>query len=161
MTATIVFDPLVPLALLLVVVIIAAMSIILAILRGLNGWGLRAGAALVVLGALANPSYQQEDRAPLTDIVFLIEDESASQKLGDRPAQSSAAASALAAQIIARPNTELRRIAVPDGAGDAGTELMTALTNALAEEPRARIAGVLAISDGRIHDADQIGRAHV
>ena len=154
MTATIVFDPLVPLALLLVVVIIAAMSIILAILRGLNGWGLRAGAALVVLGALANPSYQQEDRAPLTDIVFLIEDESASQKLGDRPAQSSAAASALAAQIIARPNTELRRIAVPDGAGDAGTELMTALTNALAEEPRARIAGVLAISDGRIHDAD-------
>jgi hypothetical protein len=154
MTATIVFDPLVPLALLLVVVIIAAISIILAILRGLNGWGLRAGAALVVLGALANPSYQQEDRAPLTDIVFLIEDESASQKLGDRPAQSSAAASALAAQIIARPNTELRRIAVPDGAGDAGTELMTALTNALAEEPRARIAGVLAISDGRIHDAD-------
>jgi hypothetical protein len=154
MTATVVFDPLVPMALLLVVAIIAALSIILAILRGLNGWGLRAGAALVVLGGLANPSYQQEDRAPLTDIVFLVEDESASQTLGTRTAQSDAAAEALAAQITARPNTELRRIAIPDGEGDAGTELMTTLSNAMAEEPRARIAGILAISDGRIHDAD-------
>ena len=154
MTATIVFDPLVPLALLLVVIIVAALSVILAILRGLNGWGLRAGAALVVLGALANPSYQQEDRAPLSDIVFLLEDESASQKLGDRARQTSDAASALAAQIAARPNTELRRVAIPDGAGDAGTQLLTTLTDALAEEPRARIAGILALSDGRIHDAD-------
>ena len=143
-----------PLALLLVVIIVAALSVILAILRGLNGWGLRAGAALVVLGALANPSYQQEDRAPLSDIVFLLEDESASQKLGDRARQTSDAASALAAQIAARPNTELRRVAIPDGAGDAGTQLLTTLTDALAEEPRARIAGILALSDGRIHDAD-------
>ncbi|QFT58430.1 hypothetical protein FIU94_06280 [Sulfitobacter sp. THAF37] len=154
MSASIVFDPLVPMALLLVVAIVAAISVILAILRGLNGWGLRAAAALVVLGALANPSYQQEDRAPLTDIVFLVEDESASQGLGDRAAQSREAATALAARINARPNTELRRITVPDGAGDAGTELVTALSNAMAEEPRARIAGILAISDGRIHDAD-------
>jgi hypothetical protein len=136
------------------VTIIALMGVIIAILRGLNGWPLRALAALVVLGALANPSYQQEDRAPLSDIVLLVEDESASQRLSDRPQQTSDAATALAAQITARPNTEIRRITVPDGAGDAGTEMMAAITDALAEEPRARIAGILAISDGRVHDAD-------
>ncbi len=154
MTATIVYDPLIPIPLLIVVTIIALIGLILAILRGLNGWPLRGLAAAVVLGALANPSYQVEDRAPLTDIVLLVEDESASQRLSDRAEQTETAATALAAQITARPNTELRRITVPDGAGDAGTELMAAISEALAEEPRARIAGVLAISDGRVHDAD-------
>ncbi|AXI40873.1 hypothetical protein [Sulfitobacter sp. SK011] len=154
MTATIVFDPLVPLSLLIVVAIIAALGVVLAGLRGLQGWALRGLAALVILGALAGPSYQQEDRAPLSDIVLLVEDNSASQKLGDRADQSADAANAIAAQIAARPNTEVRRVSVPDGAGDAGTELMTAIADALAEEPRARVAGILAISDGRVHDAD-------
>ncbi|WP_120503116.1 hypothetical protein [Sulfitobacter mediterraneus] len=154
MTATLVFDPLIPLPLLLVVVIVALVGIILAILRGLNGWPLRALAALVVLGALAGPSYQQEDRAPLNDIVLMVSDESASQKLGTRANQTKTAADALAAAVVARPNTELRRITVGDGEGDAGTELMTALADALAEEPSARVAGILALSDGRIHDAD-------
>lgn len=154
MTATLVFDPLIPLPLLLVVVIVALVGIILAILRGLNGWPLRALAALVVLGALAGPSYQQEDRAPLNDIVLMVSDESASQQLGTRANQTQTAADALAAAVVARPNTELRRITVGDGEGDAGTELMTALADALAEEPSARVAGILALSDGRIHDAD-------
>ena len=154
MTSTIVFDPLIPMALLLVVAIIALLSLILAILRGLQGWALRGLAALVVLAALAGPSLQQEDRAPLSDIVVLLEDTSASQMLGDRRAQTQGAADQLATQIAARPNTELRRITVPDGVGDTGTELMSTLAEALAEEPRARIAGILALSDGRIHDAD-------
>jgi len=154
MTSTIVFDPLIPTSLLIVVVMIALIGLILAVLRGLRGWPLRGLTAAVVLGALANPAVQQEDRAPLTDIVLLVEDESASGRLKDRAEQTSSAADTLAAQITARPNTELRRISVPDGAGDAGTELITAITDALAEEPRSRIAGILAISDGRVHDAD-------
>ena len=154
MTSSIVYDPLIPLPLLIVVAIIALIGLILAILRGLNGWPLRGLATAVVLGALANPSYQQEDRAPLSDIVLLVEDESASGRLADRATETADAATALAAQITARPNTELRRIAVPDGVGDAGTEMMAAISEALAEEPRARIAGILAISDGRVHDAD-------
>ncbi|MBM1632761.1 hypothetical protein JQV27_10730 [Sulfitobacter mediterraneus] len=154
MTATLVFDPLIPLPLLLMVIMVALVGIILAVLRGLNGWPLRALAALVVLGALAGPSYQQEDRAPLNDIVLLVSDESASQKLGTRAGQTQRAEETLAAAVAARPNTELRRITVGDGEGDTGTELMTALAEALAEEPSARVAGILALSDGRIHDAD-------
>ncbi|MCV3270113.1 hypothetical protein [Roseobacter sinensis] len=154
MTGSVIFDPLIPWPLLTVVTVIAATSVLLAVVRGLNGWALRALAALVVVAALTGPSYQQEDRAPLTDIVMLLEDESASQQLSDRPDQTGSAADELAATIAARPNTEVRRMTVADGDGDAGTQLMTALSTALAEEPRARIAGVLAISDGQIHDAD-------
>tara|TARA_R110002049_G_scaffold44333_5_gene130085 strand:+ start:136969 stop:139011 length:2043 start_codon:yes stop_codon:yes gene_type:complete len=154
MTATIVFDPLIPLPLLIAVALLACVGVALALWRGLSGWALRGLAAAVVLGALAGPSYQQEDRAPLSDIVVLIEDNSASQKLADRPAQTSGAADALAARISARPNTELLRISVPDGTGDVGTQLLTALADTLADTPRSRVAGILAISDGRIHDAD-------
>jgi hypothetical protein len=57
--------------------------------------------------------------------------------------------------IAGRANTELRRVEVPDGAGDAGTEIMTVLADALAEEPRARIAGIIALSDGRAHDLER------
>lgn len=154
MTSSIVFDPLIPWAMFIMVAVIAGLGILLALVRGLNGWALRALAGLVVLAALSGPSFQQEDRAPLTDIVLMLEDESASQRLGDRAAQTSTAADRLAAQIEARPNTELRRIAVPDGQGDSGTQLMAALTDALAEEPRARVAGIVALTDGRVHDAD-------
>jgi hypothetical protein len=154
MTASIVFDPLIPLPMLAAIAALALAGVMLAVWRGLSGWALRGLAAVVVLGALAGPSYQQEDRAPLTDIVLMVEDTSASQGLSDRADQTAEAAENIAAQIAARPNTELRRVTVPDGAGDAGTELMTAVGNALAEEPRARIAGILALSDGQVHDAD-------
>ena len=154
MTSTIIFDPLIPLPILWGVAALALVAVALAVLRGLQGWALRGAAMLVVLAALSGPSVQQEDRAPLTDIVVMLEDESASQSLAVRPAQTAAAAETLAAQITARENTELRRVTVPDGEGDSGTQLMTALSEVLAEEPRARIAGILALSDGRVHDAD-------
>lgn len=154
MTSSIVFDPLIPWPMLIVVALIALIGVVIALARGLRGWPLRGLAGLVVLAALSGPSFQQEDRAPLSDIVVMLEDESASQRLGDRAVQTKTAADTLAAQIEARPNTELRRITIPDGQGDAGTELMTALSDALAEEPRARVAGIVALTDGRAHDAD-------
>ena len=154
MTGQVIFDPLVPWEMVAVVAIIALASVVLAGLRGLNGWALRALAAIVVLGALTGPSYQQEDRAPLTDIVVLLEDESASQRLSDRPDQMAEAADSLATTIAVRSNTEVRRVKVPDGEGDTGTQLMTALSSTLAEEPRGRIAGVIALTDGQVHDAE-------
>lgn len=134
---------------------LAAAGIGLALWRGLQGWALRALAALVVLGALAQPSYQIEDRAPLSNIVLIVEDKSASQSLGDRFDTTTNASVALAAQLNARPNMEIRRIEVGDGEGDTGTLLMSALSDALAEEPRGRIAGIFLLSDGRLHDLER------
>ncbi len=154
MTTSIVFDPLLPWWLIAVLSGMTLSGIALALWRGLSGWALRALAAMVILAALTDPVFQQEDREPLTDIVLLVEDESASQKLADRAAMTVSAADALAARIAARDNTEVRRITVPDGADNAGTQAMTALSEALAEEPRARIAGTILLSDGRVHDLE-------
>ncbi|MDF1856642.1 hypothetical protein [Pseudooceanicola sp.] len=155
MTGTLVFDPLLPWPLLAGLAALCGAGILLALWRGLSGWALRALAALVVLGALAGPAFRQEDRAPLTDIVLLVEDRSASQGLADRPGQIDSAMAALEARLSARPNTEVRRVLVKDGAENAGTEAMSALAEALAEEPRGRVAGTIIVSDGRIHDADR------
>ena len=155
MTNSLLFAPLLPWALIAVLAVLSAAVVALALVRGLAGWALRALAMLVVLAALTGPVMQQEERAPLSDIVLMLEDESASQKLSTRAAQTAAAADALAARIEARGNTELRRITVPDGQGDEGTRLMGALAEALAEEPRGRIAGIVALSDGRVHDVDR------
>ncbi|MEP1201877.1 hypothetical protein [Tateyamaria sp.] len=154
MTGTVLFDPLLPWPVLAILAAIVLGGVILAVMRGLSGWALRGMAGLVILGALSGPSLQEEDRAPLNDIVILAEDQSASQRLRDRPDQTESTANAIAATLAAREGTEVRRITVPDGDEDTGTRLMSALSDALAEEPRARIAGLIAISDGVVHDAD-------
>ena len=155
MTGTIVFDPLIPWPALFAVMAVALATVLLAGLRGLSGWGLRTLAAAAIVAALAGPVYQEEDRATLSDIVIMVEDRSASQALSDRAAQTDAAAEDLAERIAARENTELRRVTLNDGEGDTGTELMTAIAEAIAEEPRARIAGIVALTDGRLHDIDR------
>ena len=155
MTGKIVFDPLLPWPLIAVLGALAAAGVALALWRGLPGWALRFAAAVVLVAALAQPSFQEEDRAALSDIVLMLVDQSASQDLGDRMDTTAAAAETMEARLAARPNTEVRRIEVGDGEGDSGTLLMTALTEALAEEPRGRIAGIFLLSDGRLHDLDR------
>lgn len=155
MTGQIIFDPLLPWVVLAVLGGIVLIAAVLALARGLSGWALRLLAGLVVLAALSGPGWQEEDRAALSDIVLMLVDGSSSQALGDRTARTLEAADTLEAQLAARTNTEVRRIEVPDGEGDTGTMMMTALNEALAQEPRGRIAGIIALSDGRIHDMDR------
>jgi len=152
MTETLILDPLVPIVALYMLAGLAAFGVALAIWRRLAGWWLRALAAIAILAAVANPSIQTEDRAPLSDIVIALVDESASQRISDRPEQTTAALETLSGELARLPNTELRVVPVADVDGDGGTELMTALSEALANEPQARIAGIVAITDGRVHD---------
>ena len=154
MTGTVIFDPLLPWPFLWVMIGVAALLLIVALWRGLAGWWLRGLTAAVVLTALANPALQEEDRASLSDIVVVVVDDSASQSLGDRTAQTAKALAAVQAEVAAMDNTELRIVHVGDGEGDAGTLAMTALAEALANEPRARIAGAIVITDGQVHDLD-------
>ena len=154
MTQSLIFAPLIPWPMLWGALAFAVVLLGLAVLRGLSGWGLRALAAGVVLLALANPALQEEDRAPQSDIVIAVVDDSASQQLGGRPAQTEAALAALQAEVAALENTELRVTRLGDGPEDAGTLAMTALAEALAEEPRARVAGAVIISDGQVHDLE-------
>jgi hypothetical protein len=153
MSRAMIFDPLVPLPLIWALAAVAVVMLAFAIWRGLRGWPLR-GLAMLALGlALVNPSLQEENRKPLSDIILAVVDDSASQRLSDRPAQTDAALASLSAAVAALENTELRVIRFADGAKDAGSLAMTALAEAIAAEPRARIAGAVIITDGQVHDA--------
>ncbi len=132
--------------------VLAVLFVALALWRGLRGWWLRGLSLAVMLLALAGPSILREDRAPLSDIVIALVDDSASQRLGHRADQTAGALARLQAQVDAMPDTELRVIRVADAPDNGGTQAMTALAQALAEEPRDRIAGAVLISDGQVHD---------
>ncbi|PIE12448.1 MAG: hypothetical protein CSA70_09875 [Rhodobacterales bacterium] len=159
MNTRILFDPALPWPLIAALAVLVLAAVVLAYWRGLSGWALRGLAGGALLAALAGPVWQQEERTPLADIAILLVDQSSSQGLGQRATQTQEAAQALTARLAARPNTELRRVDIrdsvaTDGQDNAGTRAMTALAEVLAEEPRARIAGVFLISDGQVHDVE-------
>ncbi|MBT0959319.1 hypothetical protein IV417_18165 [Alphaproteobacteria bacterium KMM 3653] len=156
MTGTVIFDPLLPELLVYGAMGLMALIVFVALWRGLTGWWLRGLAAAVIGLALMNPSYQQEERTPLSDIVLLVVDESASQRIAERAAQTAEAVAKIEAEVAALPNTELRQITLRDAEGNEGTLAMTALAELMAEEPRARIAGAILVSDGRVHDIERL-----
>ena len=150
--AGVLFNPYLPWPVLAALGAIALIGVGLALWRGLTGWALRALTFVVILIALANPALQHETRTPLSNIVLLAVDHSASQRLSDRAAQTAAAVKSVEAQVAAMPNTVLRKVTVGDAPGDRGTLLMGALKRAMAEVPRDRIAGAILVTDGQVHD---------
>lgn len=151
-TGTLAFAPLVPWPALWALAALAVLGLGLALWRKLPGRALRALALVAVVTALAGPHIQHEERRALSDVIILLVDESASNRLGDRSAQTEAAVARITAEVAALPDTALHVRRFGDGPGDSGTLAMTALAEALASEPRDRIAAVILISDGRVHD---------
>ena len=155
MAATdIILDPLLPMALVWAVAALALLGTALALWRGLSGWWLRFFATAALLAAILNPSVQTEERETLTDLVVLVVDESASQRISDREAQVAEAIAGVEAQVARLGNTELRIARLGDAEGDRGTLLMGALAEAMAEVPRARLAGAILLTDGQLHDIE-------
>ncbi|HEY8384136.1 MAG TPA: hypothetical protein VIL09_18500 [Microvirga sp.] len=113
---------------------------------------IRAAALGLVLLALANPSLVQEEREKVKDIVAVVMDRSTSQTLGDRPAITDAVRTELQRRFGSLADVEPRFIDADDGEGDDGTRLFTALTNGLADVPPDRLAGVVMVTDGVVHD---------
>ncbi len=154
MAQTIILDPLVPMALIWIAAALALALVAFALWRGLSGWWLRGLAAVALLAAIANPSLQTEDRRPLADIVIAVVDETASNRLSDRAEQTARALAHLEERVARLPDTELRVVRLRDAPDNAGSLMMQALAGALSEEPADRIAGVVLITEGQIHDAD-------
>jgi len=155
LTSEIILDPLVPWFFVWAAVALVIAGISFAIWRRLSGWVLRGLAAVALLLAIANPSLQMEEREPLSDIIVAVIDESASQRISDRADQSAIALAGLQAQVDRRNNAELRVVRMGDAEGDGGSLLMTALSEALADEPQGRIAAIVLITDGRLHDIER------
>ncbi|MGG5817351.1 hypothetical protein [Falsiroseomonas sp. HW251] len=112
---------------------------------------LRLAAFAALFLALANPRLVEETRETRPDIALLVVDRSDSTGVADRTRQIEAAREALEARARRLPELELRTVEVPE-AGNQGTRLWSAVERALAEVPRARLAGVIALTDGQVHD---------
>lgn len=148
------FAPLVPLPLLIGLAVLAAAAAGVALVLAGRGAILRALALAVLAIALADPSLVFEDREPVKDVVAVVVDKSASNRLADRSQQTQAAQAEVERQLRGVAGVETRTIEVTDqqGAGD-GTRLFEALANGLADVPSERVAGAILLTDGLAHDA--------
>ncbi len=150
MNLGIAFEPLLSLPLLAAAGIAAAVVAALLLLSRSRGAVLRTLALALGVIALANPSLTREDRDPLTSVVAVVLDRSASQRFGDRSEATNKAAEILKERLGAIPNLEVR--IVDGGAEGDGTKLFAALSATLADVPPERVAGAIMITDGRVHD---------
>ncbi len=136
-----------------------AAAVVLALLLFVSrsrGATIRALALGLVVLALANPSLTREDRDPLSSVAVVVVDKSPSQSFGDRTQQTEAARAAVVDRLSHIPGLDVRVVEAGQSDGETdGTRLFTALGTTLADVPTDRIAGVIMITDGRVHDVPQ------
>ena len=146
------FSPL-ALGLLAVPAVLLALALLLARMRGAV---LRILAIAALMLALLNPVVLQERRDPLKSVVALVVDDSQSQTIGDRTAETRKTVAALQASLANFPQFEVRTVEADAGAarggGEATTALFGALGTALKDVAPARVAGAIMVTDGQIHD---------
>jgi len=147
------FAPLISTPLLWAALILAcALAILLFVTRS-HGAVIRALALGLIVLALANPSLTREDRDPLSSVAVVIVDKSPSQNFGDRMKQTEAARAEVVERLSHIPGLDVRVVEAGQADGETdGTRLFSALTSTLADVPSDRIAGVVMITDGRVHD---------
>jgi len=148
---TLLLQPMIPLPLLVALAAVAVALLAFGAWRRARGTWWRAALAAIFLAVLAGPQLLREDRSGLDDIVLVLEDQSPSQRIGERAALTTETADALAERLAGLPDLEVRRAAL-DGSSRRGTDLVARLRERLSEIDRARFAGVVAITDGRVHD---------
>jgi hypothetical protein len=147
------FAPLVATQILWAVIAAAVLFALVLFVSRSRGATVRALALGLIALALANPSFTREDRDPLTSIAVVVVDKSPSQNFGDRMQQTEAARAKIVDQLHRIPGLEVRVIEAGEADGETdGTRLFTALNSTLADVPSDRLAGVIMITDGRVHD---------
>src|SRR5260221_1697907 len=133
----------------------ALLVLALGLWRRARGVWWRSAVALMLLAILVNPSLVQENRSPLRDVAIVVVDESPSQQIGKRTEATEGALQALTDRLGREKDLDLRviRTGKPQpGSGDDGTRLFTALSKAMSDVPRQRLAAIVMITDGQVHD---------
>jgi hypothetical protein len=107
----------------------------------------------VLLLALADPRLTRETATPLADTAVVVVDESPSMELDGRKEQAAKALDGVLDKLKALPGLDVRVEHWKATPGiDEGTQLFQAVDRALADLPRRRLAGVVMITDGQVHD---------
>ncbi|MGB6700880.1 hypothetical protein [Methyloceanibacter sp.] len=123
--------------------------------RARRGALLRALAYAMLLLAIANPHLKQEDREPLNDVLAVVVDDTQSQAIAGRDPRTEAIRKDLEERLKTFPNLDVRWIHSASTSGDGdrdGTMLFTDLAKGLADVPPDRLAGVIMLTDGNVHD---------
>lgn len=145
------FEPALPVWLLVALGVVCLLALLPALWRRAPGTIWRFGAFALLLLWLCGPRLVQETRQDLPDIGLVVLDQTASMQVGDRARIADQARAAIEAKAGHLPDLQLRTITVPE-AGTDGTRLFAAIDRALADIPRARLAGIVAVTDGQVHD---------
>lgn len=148
------FAPMLPLPIYVSATLAAVLLVAILLWRRSRGALLRALALAALILALANPTLRQEERENLGNIAIIVLDESTSQTLSRRPEQTKAIRDDLEAKLGRIENLEVKWVTSsrPNDNRRAGTNLFTDLNRALADTPPDRLAGVLLVTDGQVHD---------
>ncbi|HJU32933.1 MAG TPA: hypothetical protein VJ740_15825 [Hyphomicrobiaceae bacterium] len=133
---------------------LAAVLVAMLLFRRNRGAVLRALSLAALLFALSNPTLRQEERESLANIAIVVLDESLSQQIAGRPEQTAAIRHELEAKLGGIANLQVRWVtsSKPTGETASGTNLFTDLNSALANTPPDRLAGVIMVTDGQVHD---------
>ncbi|MCU0837643.1 MAG: hypothetical protein MUE49_02840 [Rhodospirillales bacterium] len=145
-----VFSPLLAPWLLGVAAGIALLLLAVDIVRGGRGWPFRLIAVAALAWALLDPRLVRERRESRPDTAIVVVDTSGSQGIGDRRQQTDAARDALAAALATQPDLQVRIVEAGETEGE--TRLFAAAERAVREDPPGRLAALLVITDGQVHD---------
>ena len=152
------FDPLLPWSVMIALAAVGLILVLLGIRARARGMLWRSLAVLVVLAALANPALIEEQRKPIADVAMIVTDDSDSMAIGDRRAQVAAAREALKKKLTQQQGLEVKEATLPPShiqlgsERPGGTRLIEAMRSALVEVPPERLAGVILLTDGQVHD---------
>ncbi|MGB6947826.1 MAG: hypothetical protein WBD84_01330, partial [Methyloceanibacter sp.] len=155
MSWSIEFNPLVSWPLLWALAGLGVILLALLLWRAQRGALLRAASYALLLLAIANPQLKQEEREPLNDVVAVVVDDSQSQTIAGRDQRTEAIRQELEERLKNFPNLDTRWVHSTSTTGDGdrdGTMLFTDLGKALADVPPDRLAGVVMLTDGDVHD---------
>lgn len=158
-STTLAFSPLLPWPWLAGLGVLALIGVGALLARGRRGAWLRLLALALLFAGLADPRFVTETREPLEDVVAVVVDRSGSQTIGPRMGQTEQALQTLSARLKERGKTVLRVIDVQESeTGGEGTQLFTAIAQGLRDVPADRLAGIIALTDGVVHDLPKTGK---
>ena len=152
------FDPLLGWTVLAVLGGIGLVLVLLGLRAGARGTWWRLGSLIVVLAALSNPSLVEEQRKPIADVALVVVDDSDSMAIGERRQQVQAARETLKRKLGQQEGLEVREAVLPPAhiqlgsERPGGTRLIETMRSALVEVPPERLAGVVLLTDGQVHD---------
>jgi hypothetical protein len=155
------FDPLLPWWMLAALGGVGLVLVLLGMTARARGTLLRLGSLIVVLAALANPMLVEEQRKPIADVALIVTDDSDSMAIGERRQQVQAAKEALKKKLGQQEGLEVREANLPPShiqlgsERPGGTRLIETMRSALVDVPPERLAGVVLLTDGQVHDVPQ------